>query len=256
MRIEFLGTAGYHPSETRHTTGVLVPDAAPDAAFLLDGGSGTFRLCARDLPANLHVFLTHAHLDHTVGLNFLYDVVYMQRQKRERDLQVTFHGDAKTRDAVLSNLFNPLIFPLSFNWQWHEIEATQPFEVAGVTVNTALLPHPGGSLGYRFNWSSHALGFVTDTSATTDYYPLIEGVDLLIHERNFPDEFSDLAHQSGHCTSRDLVAAGRAAGAQQIAAMHFNPLTSGDPLQQDDVYNQLPGVVSATDGMTLQIQTG
>ena len=252
MRIEFLGTAGYHPSETRHTTGVLVPDAAPDAAFLLDGGSGTFRLCQRDLPANLHVFLTHAHLDHTLGLNFLYDVIYMQRQRHERDLKITFHGDAKTRDAVISNLFNPLIFPLPFDWEWHEIEAAQPFEIAGVRVNTTLLPHPGGSLGYRFSWSSHAVGFVTDTSATSSYYPLIEGVDTLIHERNFPDQYADLAHQSGHCTSKDLIAAGRASGAKQIAAMHFNPLTAGDPLQEDDVYAHLPGVVAATDGMTLE----
>ena len=253
MRIEFLGTAGYHPSETRHTTGILVPDAAPDDAFLLDGGSGTFRLTTRALPARLHIFLTHAHLDHTLGLNFLYDVIYAQRQMHERDMEVTFYGDAKTRDAVLTNLFNPLIFPLPFNWQWHEIEVAKPFEVAGVRIDTALLPHPGGALGYRFDWSSHALGFVTDTSATTDYYSLIEGVDTLIHERNFPDEFCDLAQQSGHCTSRDLIAAGRASGARQIAAMHFNPLTPGDPLQQDDVYNQLPGVISAADGMILKI---
>ena len=253
MRVELLGTAGYHPSETRHTTGILVPDAAPDAAFLLDGGSGTFRLATRDLPAQLHVFLTHAHLDHTVGLNFLYDVIYMQRQRQQRDLTITFHGDAKTRDAVCGNLFNPLVFPLPFSWEWHEIEAAKPFDVAGVKVNTVLLPHPGGSLGYRFDWSSHALGFITDTAANTSYYPFIESVDTLIHERNFPDEYSELARHSGHCTSRDLVAAGRAAGARQIVAMHFNPLTPGDPLLEDDVYSQLPGVVSGTDGLILDI---
>lgn len=253
MRVEFLGTAGYHPSETRHTTGVFVSDAAPDDAFLLDGGSGTFRLIGRPLPARLHVFMSHAHLDHTFGLTFLYNITAMQRHLHEHDLEVIFHGDAKTRDTICGNLFNPLVFPLPFNWQWHEIEPTKPFEVAGVRVNTALLPHPGGSLGYRFDWSSHALGFVTDTSGTADYYPLLEGVDTLIHERNFPDEFCELARQSGHCTSRDLIAAGRASGARQVLAMHFNPLTQGDPLQEDDVYGQLPGVTAATDGLVLEI---
>ena len=252
MRIEFLGTAGYHPSETRHTTGVLVPDAAQGDAFLLDGGSGTFRLNNRNLPARLHVFLTHAHLDHTIGLNFLHDVVYMQRTRQQRDVQIVFYGDAKTRQTVCENLFNPLIFPLPFQWQWHEIEAAQPFEVAGVRVNTTLLTHPGGSLGYRFDWGSHALGFVTDTLGDENYFPLIEGVDVLIHERNFPDQYAELAVASGHCTSRDLIAAGRASGAAQIAAMHFNPLTSGDPLQEDDVYSQLPGVIAATDGLALE----
>lgn len=252
MRVEFLGTAGYHPSETRHTTGIFVPDAAPNDAFLLDGGSGTFRLIGRDLPARLHVFLTHAHLDHTFGLNFLYDVTSVQRQTQERDLEVVLYGDAKTRAAVCDNLFDPLIFPLPFRWQWHEIEAAKPFEVAGVRVNTALLTHPGGSLGYRFDWDSHVLGFITDTSGTSDYYPLIEGADLLIHERNFPDKFGELARASGHCTSRDLVAAGRAAGARHIAAMHFNPRTLGDPLQEDDVYSELPNIISSVDGTTLE----
>lgn len=252
MRAEFLGTAGYHPSETRHTTGVLLPDVAPDDAFLLDGGSGTFRLSNRLLPARLHVFLTHAHLDHTLGLNFLYDVVYTQRQMQERDMEIRFYGDAKTRDAVCGNLFNPLIFPLPFRWQWREIEAAQPFEVAGATVNTALLTHPGGSLGYRFDWPAQSLGFITDASGDENYFRFIEGVDTLIHERNFPDEFGELARQSGHCTSANLVAAGRAAGARQIAAMHFNPLTLGDPLHEDDVYSQLPGVVAAYDGLTLE----
>ena len=252
MRIEFLGTAGYHPSETRQTTGVFVPDAAPDAAFLLDGGSGTFRLIGRDLPARLHVFMTHAHLDHTLGLTFLHNVAHAARQNQERDLEITFHGDAKTRDAIVQNLFHPLIFPLDFQWKWHEIEAAKPFEVAGVHVNTALLTHPGGSLGYRFSWPNHALSFVTDTVGDQSYFSLIEGADLLIHERNFPDHFGELARESGHCTSSDLIAAARASGARQIAAMHFNPLTAGDPLEEDDVYSQLPGVIAATDGLTLE----
>ena len=252
MLVEFLGTAGYHPSETRHTTGVFVPDAAPNDAFLLDGGSGTFRLIGRPLPARLHVFMSHAHLDHTFGLTFLYNITYMARQTQERDLEIIFHGDAKTRDAICENLFNPLIFPLPFDWQWHEIEAAQPFEVAGVRVNTAALTHPGGSLGFRFDWGKSSLGFVTDTSITSDYYRLIEGVNLLIHERNFPDRFADLARESGHCTSSDLAKAGRASGAAQVAAMHFNPLTLTDPLLEDDIYALLPGVIAATDGLKLE----
>ena len=252
MRVEFLGTAGYHPSETRHTTGVFVPNAAPDDAFLLDGGSGTFRLISRPLPARLHIFMTHAHLDHTFGLTFLYNITHMQKMVHERDLEIIFHGDAKTRDAVCNSLFDPLLFPLKFNWQWHEIAAAEPFEVAGVQINTALLTHPGGSLGYRFDWDQGALGFITDTSEDARYFSLIEGVDLLIHERNFPDRFKDLALQSGHCTSSDLIAAGRASGASQIAAMHFNPLTLTDPLDEDDTYSRLPGVIAASDGLTLE----
>ena len=252
MRVEFLGTAGYHPSESRHTTGILVPDAAPAHAFLLDGGSGTFRLVGRSLAPNLHVFLSHAHLDHTFGLTFLHNVAYSYRQQHGADLAITFYGDAKTRGAVQHNLFAPLLFPLEFRWQWQEIEAARTFEVAGAKVNTALLTHPGGSLGYRFDWPGHALGLVTDTARDPSYHALVEGVDLLIHERNFPNQFAEIALASGHCTSRDLVEVARHSQARQIAAMHFNPLTTTDPLEEDDVYGQIPNVVSSADGMILE----
>ena len=252
MRVEFLGTAGYHPSETRHTTGILLPDAAPDAAFLLDAGSGTFRLNGRDLAPNLHIFLTHAHLDHTCGLNFLYHTTYLYQQAHGRDLKITLYGDAKTRGAVSEHLFAPLLFPLDLDWDWHEIEAAQPFEVAGVRINTAPLTHPGGSLGFRFDWANGALGFVTDTARDPSYHRFIRGVDLLIHERNFPDRHAEIAQASGHCTSRDLVEVARASGARQVAAMHFNPLTTTDPLQEDDVYGQIENIVAAQDGMVLE----
>ena len=251
MRVEFLGTAGYHPSETRHTTGILVPDAAPGADFLLDGGSGTFRLIGRALAPRLHIFLSHAHLDHTFGLTFLFHVAHQYRQMHDNDLQLYFYGDAKTRDAVKEQLFAPLLFPLTFRWEWHEIEVSQQFEVAGVRVNTAPLTHPGGSLGFRFDWPDSSLGFVTDTARDERYYKLIEGVDLLIHERNFPDQFAEIAEASGHCTSSDLVAAARASGAKQVAAMHFNPMTITDPLEEDDVYSQIENVISSADGMIL-----
>ena len=252
MRVEFLGTAGYHPSETRHTTGIFVADAAPGDAFLLDGGSGTFRLIGRPLAPRLHIFLSHAHLDHTFGLTFLYNVAYVYSLSHEQELQITFYGDEKTRDAVYDNLFAPLLFPLDLKWRWQEIEAAKPFEVAGVGVNTAMLTHPGGSLGYRFQWPDRALGFVTDTARDERYYGLIEGVDLLIHERNFPDEYAEIARASGHCTSSDLIAAARASGAPQVAAMHFNPLTTTDPLEEDDVYGQIENIVSSLDGVVLE----
>ncbi|HEX8465952.1 MAG TPA: MBL fold metallo-hydrolase [Abditibacterium sp.] len=241
MRVEFLGTAGYHPNAARHTSGILLPDAAPDDAFLLDAGSGTFRLIDRALPKNLHVFLTHAHLDHVLGTTFFLDICH------GRDLGITFYGAAETLDAVTNQLFSSPFFPLSWPYQTQEIAPQTAFEVAGVKVNTFPLTHPGGCLAYRFGWPARSLAYVTDTVGDGLYHPFISGVDVLIHERNFPDRLSELALASGHCTSSGLVAAARSSGAKIVIATHFNPLTTEDPLLEDDVYAQIPGVIAATD---------
>ena len=76
MRVEFLGTAGYHPNAQRHTSCTWLPVAAPGHAFVFDAGTGFYRLIERDLPAHLHIFLSHAHLDHVSGLTYLLNVLW------------------------------------------------------------------------------------------------------------------------------------------------------------------------------------
>lgn len=245
MRVEFLGTAGFHPNAQRHTSGIFLPAAAPADAFLLDAGTGTFRLIGRELPPRLHIFLSHAHLDHTAGLTFLLDVA------SNRDLDITLYGDAATLDCVKRQLFDSPLFPLPLDYPTHEIEPGAPFEVAGVEVRSAALTHPGGSLAFRFDWSQKSLAYVTDTAGDDSYFSLIQGVDFLIHERNFSDNLSEIAQASGHCTSRDLVRAARFSEAKVVVATHFNPLTSDDPLLEDDLYNEIPGVIGALDEMCL-----
>ena len=211
----FLGTAGYHPSETRHTSGLFIPDASPDDAFLLDAGSGTFRLIERDLPANLHVFLTHAHLDHSMGLTFLFDVAW------NRDLKITVYAEKSTLEA-LDLLFDSPLFPLPRNFHTQVLEPQK------------------------------ALALITDTIGNDEYFAFLAGVDTLVHECNFPNRFKKLADVSGHCTSAALVRAARSCGARQVVATHFNPRTKFDPLLEDDVYAQIPGVVAAFDGLEIE----
>ncbi len=251
MRVEFLGTAGFHPNAHRHTAGILISDAAQSDmqsdAFLLDAGTGTWRLIGRDLPPRLHIFLTHAHLDHIAGLTYLLDVCL------NRDLEVTLYGDRATLHAAQTSLFASPLFPLPFAHPTREIVPGETFEVAGAQVSSFLLTHPNNCLALRFDWPQKSLAYITDTVGDDRYFPLIKGVDVLIHERNFPDHLREIAVVSGHCTSADLVRAARFSGARQVIATHFNPLTPTDPLLEDDVYAQIPGVIAARDELCLEL---
>ena len=75
MRLHCLGTVGYHPNDSSHTSCYFLPQSG----ILLDAGTGIFRLAKLIETDSLDVLLSHAHLDHSFGLTFLLDVLFEGR---------------------------------------------------------------------------------------------------------------------------------------------------------------------------------
>ena len=70
MKVVLLGTTGYHPNDRRQTACMMLPELG--VAF--DAGTATYRVSEYLSTDSLDIFLSHAHLDHVVGLTFLFDV--------------------------------------------------------------------------------------------------------------------------------------------------------------------------------------
>ena len=67
MKVVLLGTTGYHPSESRHTPCMLLPECG----VMFDAGTAMFRAPRYLTLPTLDIFLTHAHLDHSGRLPLL-----------------------------------------------------------------------------------------------------------------------------------------------------------------------------------------
>ena len=72
MKLVLLGTTGYHPNDERQTACFMLPEQG----IVLDAGTAMYRVRDQLVTPELDIFLTHAHLDHIVGLTFLFDVIY------------------------------------------------------------------------------------------------------------------------------------------------------------------------------------
>ncbi|HTU24316.1 MAG TPA: MBL fold metallo-hydrolase [Pirellulales bacterium] len=223
MKLVLLGTAGYHPSDQRQTACLMLPDLG----ILLDAGTGMYRAADYLSTDRLDIFLTHSHLDHIVGLTYLFDVI-----AGRRIAPIMIHGAAEKLAAIREHVFSELIFPVLPPCQF--VPLTGPVDLAGGgRLQSFPLVHPGGTLGFRLNWPGHSLAYVTDTTARIDagYVEQIRGVDLLVHECNFPDSQAEFAEQTGHSWTTAVAEVARAAAVGKLVLVHINPLArEADPV--------------------------
>lgn len=241
----FLGTTGYHPNDRRQTMCLLLPEWG----VVLDAGTGIYRLPDYLQTDEIDIFLTHAHLDHVVGLTFFFDIEHRAGLKATR-----IHAEAEKIAALQEHLFSPLLFPAipPINW----IPLTDYYELpGGARLRHFPLRHPGGSVGYRLDTPDRSFALVTDTTAhaDADYVDQIRGVDLLVHECYFPDGREELASLTGHSCPTGVAEVARAAGVGRLILVHMNPLDeSDDPIGIDSARKIFPQVEYAEDRLEVQ----
>jgi len=243
MHVEFLGTGGYHPNERRHTTCVMLPETG----IVFDAGTAFFRVPSRLQTADLHIFLSHSHLDHIVGLTFIL-VAMAQGAPRRCHL----YGNQATLSAVREHLFAEAVFPLMPAFEFHSF-APQISVPEGGTLTHVSLQHPGGSTGFRIDWPDRSLAFITDTSVDGTYTDFIRGVGLLIHECYFPDDMADWAVKTGHSHTTPVAELAREAKVGQLVLMHVDPRrTEPDPIDLNKARSIFPRTVLAEDLMSVE----
>lgn len=241
MIVKCFGTAGYHPSEDRHTSCYYLPELS----LLLDAGTGLFRLTAEllnDPRESIDIWLSHAHLDHITGLTFLLDTMAVTTLKHVR-----VFGEAEKLQAIREQLYHKLIFPVEPRMEFVELQPTSdPFLVSArrnYLMQWMPLEHPGGSAGYVLEYAGKRLAYITDTTAGADsaYLRALQNLDLLMHECNFNDQEQELAKVTGHSWLTAVTLLVSQCRPKQTQLIHHNPLAEilGTELKLTDVHLKL-----------------
>jgi phosphoribosyl 1,2-cyclic phosphate phosphodiesterase len=163
--------------------GPLDSHGEPAHRVVIDTGP-EFRVQA--LRAGIHhldaVFYTHAHADHTLGLDDLRPLSYLHRAKSPKRASLPLYADdttAATLERIFDYTFSPAsTYPNRARVALHRIAGQQSTAVAGVGFQRIPLLH--GHLriaGYRFGNAA----YLTDMSAVPEAsLALLEGLDVLI----------------------------------------------------------------------------
>lgn len=231
MKIHCLGTTGFHPSPTRHTACYYLPELA----LVLDAGTGIFRLIdhlRKEPKDSLTVLLSHAHLDHVVGLTFLIDALAVTSLK-----SIRLMGEPAKLDAVRDHLYHELLFPVEPMMDFVPLvgprgntilkaDSSPDTGSVGCAVEWFPLEHPGGCVGYILRALGKKIAYVTDTVARADaeYVKYIRDADLLLHECYFGDDQQELAEKTGHSWLSAVCKVVDATQPKQTLLIHMNPL--------------------------------
>lgn len=240
MKLIPLGTNGFFSSFNRQTACYVVP--LGKTLIILDAGSGLFRFSEPQGKAllrgvsNIHLYLSHYHLDHTFGFYAAF--------KLFEGKKVTVFGSHQKQ--VFSEFVKLKHFPIDYstthkNFSWKTVRVGSQ-QISNYQVVVRKQHHRGeGSLAFRFSFPNNKdLAYVTDSEPSEESIKFVRNVDLLLHEHEKSSE-KELKNKSpklkdcyddGHVTVIGAAMIAKEAKSSKLALIHHHPFVSSKDLEK------------------------
>jgi ribonuclease BN (tRNA processing enzyme) len=231
-KIITFGTVGWIPTVTRETPCVCVD--LGDNLFIFDAGTGISNFSSKiglellSKHKEIHLFLSHFHLDHIIGLS------YLPFFFKDKNLYLYGPGRNITGLSVfdtLDGLFKKPLFPLSLNKFPLSLEVKDlglgETLIGNHKIEIIVQEHSDPSIGIRLN---DAVTYITDTSCNERTIEFARDSKVLIHEAWFDDaDYRKLETNKDepvlkvHSYSSGVAEIAKKAGVELLAMVHLNP---------------------------------
>ncbi len=232
-----LGINGYMPSYGRETMSILIID--PPQAILFDAGTGVARFLEEKMGnflsrcTDLHVVISHYHLDHVVGLFFLPELWSNWPIHLYAPTSPSLAANPK---AIIKKLLEP---PLSSDFEPPPLDTLFTFtdihdrsiSIGGYDILVRQQNHPGGSLAFRL---ANELVYATDTLPEIETAEFAKGVRFLLHDVYLGDQeiMGDSSDIPAHSSLNDAVKLAEKSGSEYLVPIHFHPRWSTEKVEE------------------------
>jgi phosphoribosyl 1,2-cyclic phosphodiesterase len=252
--------------------------------IILDAGPGIRPLGAamdgEDFD-ELHIFLTHLHLDHVQGLGFF-------RPLFRPGANIHIWGPAspvQTLSERIAIYLSPPLFPVRLadipsNLTFHDAP-TEAVTIGSATVRAASVAHQGPTVGYRIEEDGRTLAYLPDHEPSLGMslaeqppewisgHDVARGADVLLHDAQYGDEEYPNYVGWGHSSIEHVVGFANKAEVGRTVLFHHDPYHTDEELEEllddarrqcetvgDDVCLAHEGMVIALDRDGVRISAG
>ncbi len=206
MRVKVLGAYGCTDA-THNLTGYLLDDR-----IAVDAGTLSSKLTLAQQARIETVYITHAHADHTRDLPHL-----ILNRFHQNAPPLTILASEDVMHELMTYYFNGNVWPdfqeiISPETGKHALHyralpAGKKSVVNGVGYTVVPVTHTVAAAGAIIQIESQSIVFTGDTGPTSEIWKRvnrIQGVAAVITEASFPNDYQELATNSGHLTPQTL----------------------------------------------------
>lgn len=214
--------------------------------IVLDAGTGLRALglkLAGEPLKTIHLFLTHLHLDHLMGLGFfgpLWDP--------EVDLQIWGPpSPLKSLERRIARYLSPPLFPVHLSDvpsrpTFHDVPEDE-WRIGSARIIAQPISHSGPTVGYRIEDAGRSLAYLPDHEPALGVnlrtvepewisgHELAQGADVLLHDSQYTEEEYPQRVGWGHSSIEHVVTFALISKVERLVMFHHDPLHSDAELE-------------------------
>ena len=269
-----LATPGPGTLKFGGNTSCVTAELSDGTLIVFDAGTGIRNLgvhLAASGPHEIHLCLSHFHLDHVEGIGFFAPIF---------DPRTTLHiwGPPSTERSLeerTSLYLSPPVFPLALSeipaqMEFHDVPEDS-WRIGCGRIFATEVSHPGTTLGYRLSENGSVFAYLPDhepavgiplESLSPDWmsgFAIAAGATALVHDAQYSEDEYPTKVGWGHSSVADAVAFASRTTVEQLLLFHHDPLHDDsqlDALQERALelwkgYGRPPAL--AREGMTFEL---
>ncbi len=232
LQLEVAGTYGGHSACVEIETGAPYYVLCDLGSGVRPFGEAAIAKQGAASPQTYHIFVSHMHWDHIMGLPF-FSPAYIPGNT------LHIYGGHETLEQALRRQQSPPSFPVDFSAFRAKIDFTRlepgiPHSIAGMIVTLKKQQHGGDSYGYRFDVDGRSIVYSTDSEhkladvrETEEFVEFFRDADLVIFDAMYSlADAITVKADWGHSSNIVGVELCQRARAKHLCLFHHEPASN------------------------------